>query len=451
MTDTTASSASHEQSSGAVPSPMDIDCDVAIVGGGMVGAALALALCQGDAVNRDSGRKLSIKVFEAFPVPDATAASKAAAEPLTPSYDARSTALSLGTRNLLERLGVWSTLAPVSTAINKIQVSDRGHFGATRIDAAKEKVPALGYVTENRSLGQALLTPLLQSDQGLGGAVVEFCSPAEVVAAQSVAGGSRIEYEQDGEVRFCTSKLLVIADGGRSGLREQLQIDTDHSPYQQCALIANVSLDRPHQNIAYERFTEEGPMALLPLTADDQGRARAALVWSVPLEQADELLRCPSSQFLQQLQQRFGYRAGRFVALGERHNYPLNLMLAREQVRTGIAVLGNAAHALHPIAGQGFNLALRGAMLLAQEVLAAHGQQRDIGSLDTLERFYSQLGWDQTKTIGFSDKVTGLFSNDRSDAIVARNLGLLGLELLPPLKHALADSAMGLDMPLARL
>ncbi|MEH6649673.1 MAG: 2-octaprenyl-6-methoxyphenyl hydroxylase [Motiliproteus sp.] len=434
------------------------DCDIAIVGGGMVGAALALALCQRDAVTSgctESDRKLSIKVFETFPVPDVaevTTASTAPVEPLTPSYDARSTALSLGTRHLLERLGVWSTLAPVSTAIDKIQVSDKGHFGATRIDAAKEKVPALGYVTENRSLGKALLTPLLQqSAQASGSATVEFCSPAEVVAAQSVSGGNRIEYEHDGEVRFCTSKLLVIADGGRSGLREQLQIDTDHSPYQQCALIANVSLDRPHQNIAYERFTEEGPMALLPLTDDSQGRARAALVWSVPLEQADELLRCEPSLFLQQLQQRFGYRAGRFVAIGERHSYPLNMMLAREQIRTGIAVLGNAAHALHPIAGQGFNLALRGAMLLAQEILAAHAQQRDIGSLDTLERFYSQLGWDQTKTIGFSDKVTGLFSNDRSDAIVARNLGLLGLELLPPLKHALAESAMGLDMPLARL
>ncbi len=425
-------------------------CDVAIVGGGMVGAALALALAngqRGDLRGAQPGRAdvkpLTIRVFEAFPLPSTDANASQAL--LSPSYDARSTALSLGSRHIFEQLGVWSALAPSACPIEKIQVSDRSHFGAVRLDAGKERVPALGYVVENRSLGHALLAPLQQQ------AVVDFCSPAEVVAAQSLQGGTRVEYEQDGEVRFCDAKLLVIADGGRSGLRQQLQIETDESSYQQCALIANLSLDRPHHNIAYERFTEEGPMALLPLTDDARGQARAALVWSVPLEQVDELLRADKTEFLRQLQQRFGYRAGRFVELGERHSYPLKLMLAREQVRSGIAVLGNAAHALHPIAGQGFNLALRGAMLLAQELLSAQAEQRDIGCIDTLQRFHWQVGWDQTKTIGFSDKVTELFSNGRTDAVVARNLGLLGLELVTPLKHLLAESAMGLDMPLPRL
>lgn len=433
----------------------EMDCDIAIVGGGMVGAALALALARGQnscgqgSCGQNEGRDtaasqpLRIRIFDAFPLPYADA--QATPAQLSPSYDARSTALSLGSRHICEQLGVWSALAPVVSPIKKIQISDRGHFGAARLDAAQEAVPALGYVAENRSLGQALIGPLRQQPQ------VAFYSPAEVVAAKSFEGGNRIEYEQDGEVHCCTARLLVIADGGRSGLREQLQIETDESSYQQCALIANLSLDRPHQHVAYERFTDQGPMALLPLTDDEQGRPRAALVWSVPLEQADELLHSDKQAFIQQLQQRFGFRAGRFIALGERHSYPLRLTLAREQIRSGIAVLGNAAHALHPVAGQGFNLALRGAMLLAQELLCAQAEQRELGSLDTLQRFRSQLGWDQTKTIGFSDKVTELFSNDRIDAVVARNLGLLGLELISPLKHALAESAMGLDMPLPRI
>ncbi|MEH6470684.1 MAG: 2-octaprenyl-6-methoxyphenyl hydroxylase [Halopseudomonas sp.] len=410
--------------------------DIAIVGGGMVGAALALALARGQT---DKQQPLKIVVFEAFPLP------QTCQEPLQPSYDARSTALSLGSRHLFERLGVWSTLAADACPIRKIQVSDRGHLGAARLDARKEKVPALGYVLENRSLGRALLQPLQHLDE------VTFCCPAEVVAAKAVAGGMRIEYEHEGEIHCCDSRLLVIADGGRSGLREQLQVDVVETPYQQCALIANLSLDRPHQHTAYERFTDQGPMALLPLTDDPQGRARSALVWSVPLEQADELLAVDDASFIRQLQQRFGYRAGRIIELGERHCYPLKLVQAREQVRTGLAVLGNAAHALHPVAGQGFNLALRGAMVLAQELLQAQTDQRDIGSLDTLQRFRSQLDWDQTKTIGFSDKITELFSNPHTPQVVARNLGLIGLELASPLKHAFAQSAMGLDMPLPKL
>ncbi len=433
--------------------------DIAIVGGGMVGAALALALIRGQAHALAQGpcEPLRIVVFEAFPLPPVDQ-PRQPGQPLPPSYDARSTALSLGSRHIFERLGVWPELASEACSIGKIQVSDRGHFGAVRLDADKERVPALGYVVENRNLGRVLLQPLQQPlqkplprSQQHGSASVAFCCPAEVVAAKSVAGGTRIEYEHDGEVHCCDSRLLVIADGGRSGLCGQLQIETDESSYQHCALIANLSLDRPHQHVAYERFTDEGPMALLPLTDDSQGRPRAALVWSVPLEQADELLRCDKAAFVQQLQQRFGYRAGRFVALGERHSYPLKRRLAREQVRSGLAVLGNAAHSLHPIAGQGFNLALRGAMVLAQELLQAQAEQRDIGSIETLLRFQSQLGWDQAKTIGFSDKVTGLFSNDHSAQVVARNLGLLGLELITPFKHLLAESAMGLDIPLPRL
>lgn len=411
-------------------------CDIAIVGGGMVGAALALALARGQAMQAEP---LRIVVFEAvaLPLDDHP--------PLQPSYDARSTAISLGSRHLFERIGVWSALAADACPIAKIQVSDRGHLGAARLDAAQEQVPALGYVLENRRLGQMLL----QSLQSY--AEVSFCCPAEVVAAEAIPGGMRVEYEYEGESHCCETGLLVIADGGRSGLCQQLQLDRVETPYQQCALIANLSLDRPHQQVAYERFTAEGPLALLPLTDDALGKPRSALVWSVPLAQADELLAIADAEFMQRLQEHFGYRAGRFVALGERRGYPLQRVLASEQVRTGLAVLGNAAHALHPVAGQGFNLALRGAMVLAQELLQAQSERRPVGSLDTLQRFQSQLRWDQTKTLMFSDQITKLFSSSQPAQVLARNAGLLGLELISPFKHAFAQSAMGLDMPLPRL
>ena len=414
-------------------------CDIAIVGGGMVGAALALTLAQGQSQN---AQPLSIRVFEAFALPQQAEA------PLQPSFDARSTALSLGTRHIFERLGVWDALAETCAPIDKIRVSDRGHFGSVRLDAATQRVPALGYVIENRVLGQVLLQQLQQTDNAR---VVTFSCPAEVVAAKAQGDGYRLEYESEGQSRCCDAELLVIADGGRSGLCEQLQIDRLESPYQQCAVIANVRLDRPHQGVAFERFTAQGPMALLPLTDDEQQQPRAALVWSVPLEQADELLKCDESTFVNRLQRQFGYRAGRILAVGQRHSYPLKLTQAREQVRRGVAVLGNAAHTLHPIAGQGFNLALRGAMVLAQELLGAQCDGRPLGGLDTLQTVVDQLQWDQIKTIGFSDRVTDLFSNDQTPQVVARNAGLVAMELLSPLKQLFADSAMGLDMPLPQL
>ncbi len=410
--------------------------DIAIVGGGMVGAALALALARGQAQQPEP---LRIVVFEAVALPLIDH------QPLQPSFDARSTALSLGSRHLLEGLGLWPVLADDACPISKIQVSDRGHLGATRLDAMQERVPALGYVLENRRLGQALLQALRQQVS------VRFCCPAEVSTAQAIPGGMRVEYQYQGESHYCDSRLLVIADGGRSGLCQQLQLDRQVTSYQQSALIANLALDRPHQQVAYERFTTEGPMALLPLTDDAQGRPRSALVWSVPLAHTEALLSIDAGEFLRRLQRRFGYRAGRFVALGERHDYPLQRVLACEQVRSGLVVLGNAAHALHPVAGQGFNLALRGALVLAQELLQAQVEQRAIGCLDTLLRFQSQLHWDQTKTLGFSDQITKLFSSPHAAPVLARNLGLLGLELVTPLKRAFAQSAMGLDMPLPRL
>ena len=408
--------------------------DVAIVGGGMVGASLALALAQAPLA-----QPLRIGLFEAFTLPQHPEAE------LPPSYDARATALAYGSRQLLEGLGVWGELAPWAAPIARIEVSDRGHFGATRLSARREGVPALGYVVENRRLGQALLARIATH------ARITLHCPAAVTAAQTCPGGMQLRYGDAGDqLHTAQAGLLVVADGGRSPLCQQLQLDQLERSYAQVALIANLTLDRPHYGVAYERFTAEGPMALLPLGADADGAARAALVWSVPLEEADAALRWSDAEFLRRLQQRFGYRAGCFLRVGERHNYPLKLARVREQSRRGLVVLGNAAHTLHPIAGQGFNLALRGALALADRLLSQRQQGGDLGDPALLAAFVEAQRWDQDQTIGFSDGVTRLFSNNQPLAMVARNLGLLGLDLLPPLKHAFARSAMGLDQPLPR-
>ncbi|MCW8887098.1 MAG: 2-octaprenyl-6-methoxyphenyl hydroxylase, partial [Motiliproteus sp.] len=381
---------------------MNSQYDIAIIGGGMVGASLAVSLLP---AARKHGLKLA--VIEAFVMPEPSS------KELQPSYDARSTALSYGTRKLLEQMGVWSSLAGQVSAIGRIKVSDRGHFGATRLDARDYAVPALGYVVENRSLGQALLEKLHQDGEG----VVDMICPAEVTEAKPLGKGMCLQAEVDGEQIEIEAGLVVMADGGRSTLREGLGIDYRQQDYGQFAVIANLTPDRPHDHVAYERFTAEGPMALLPLTDDGDGQARCALVWSVPETDIDEVLAWNDEQFIDRLHQQFGYRAGAFVAVGERHCYPLKLTRVQEQVRQGLVVLGNAAHTLHPIAGQGFNLALRGALTLSEVLLQALADKQPLGSMQALGRFQSQLSWDQEKTIGFSDQVTKLFSNNNSASV----------------------------------
>jgi 2-polyprenyl-6-methoxyphenol 4-hydroxylase len=406
--------------------------DIAIIGGGMVGASLALALAP---TLREQG--LSLAVFEAFPLPDAP-------DDYQPSFDARSTALSYGSRSIFEALGLWERLSEHLSSIEHIQVSDRGHFGAVRLHAAEERVPALGYVVENRWLGQVLLDALKARPE------IEFICPAEAVAAQFEPASMKVQLVHDDEFCEVSTALLVMADGGRSTLREKLGIDYQETDYGQCAVIANIGLDRPHGQIAYERFTDSGPMALLPLT-DDEGQPRMALVWTVPLEEADEVMAWEDTLFLEKLQERFGYRAGLFTRAGTRHVYPLSLMRVREQVRRGVVVLGNAAHSLHPVAGQGFNLSLRGSMALAEQLIAAQRQAKPLGGLETLEAFCTGQQWDQDKTIGFSDQVIRLFSNATPGAVILRNLGLLAIDINPTAKKLFGRSAMGLDVRLPNL
>ncbi|SEK56113.1 2-octaprenyl-6-methoxyphenol hydroxylase [Atopomonas hussainii] len=387
-----------------------------IVGGGMVGASLALAL-QNHA--REQGWELVL--VEAF----------APSGGFQPSYDARSTALSYGSRLIFERLGVWEALAERAEPIRSIHVSDRGRFGAARLQAEDERVPALGYVVENAWLGHCLLGAL-DTD------VVQWRCPAHVTQLQPGADGYTLQIEQDGDTSTLHADLLVLADGGRSGLREQLGIGVRQTPYGQTALIANLTPGEAHQGQAFERFTEQGPMALLPL-ADN----RCALVWTRPSDDAERLQQLSDNALLAELQDAFGYRLGGFTQIGARHIYPLALVEAEEQVRPHLVVLGNAAHSLHPIAGQGFNLSLRDTVALAASLLAS---TEPLGTLAPLSEFHARQQRDQWLTIGFSDRVTRLFSNSDPLLSLGRGLGLLGLDVVPVAKHWFARQAMGLGV-----
>jgi len=384
---------------------------LAIIGGGLVGASLALALQDGA-----RARGWRIHLIEPF-------------EPgheYQPSYDARSTALSYGTRLIYQRLGLWEYIAERAEPILRIHVSERGSFGAARLDCTREGVEALGYVVENAWIGHCLWQAL--DDQ----VVIRHC-PAEVERLEPGATGYRLSFT-DGQQLECD--LTVLADGGRSGLREQLGIQVSRRPYGQTALIANITPGKPHGGLAFERFTEDGPMALLPLQDD-----RCALVWTRSQVDAARLAQAHEAVFLGELQEAFGYRLGALQQVGARHLYPLTLIEAEEQVRSGLVVLGNAAHSLHPIAGQGYNLSLRDVEALSVALLRSDAA---LGDLAMLQEYARRQRFDQRVTVGFSDQVTRLFGDSGRLVAAGRNLGLLGLDLMPAAKRWFARQAMGL-------
>jgi 2-octaprenyl-6-methoxyphenol hydroxylase len=406
----------------------DFDYDVIIAGGGMVGASLALQLsCQSDSA-------LNILVVESFPLPVATNAAPV----FRPSFDARSSALSYGSRLILEKLGVWPALSNQLSMINRIHVSERGSFGSATLEGADIGWPELGYVIENAWLGNVLLSALRLRKN------IKFCSPANVRSISPRQNGVDVCIDVKDDQQLLRAQLVVVADGADSGLRKQLGIEARVQDYRQTALIANVCFSQPHQGCAYERFTDQGPMALLPLTDSEQRQARSALVWTLADEQATHLSECDEAEFLATLQQRFGHRQGEFIRVGDRFSYPLKLVESEEQVRSGIVVMGNAAHSLHPVAGQGFNLALRDCARLSEVLVSAYRQQQYLGDLLLLQNYRERQRFDQGKTVMFSDRVTALFSNRQLAVSLLRNIGLLGLDITPALKQQFIVHAAGL-------
>lgn len=394
------------------------DTDILIAGGGMVGAALAVAL---------NATGLRVTVVEAVP-PRANA---------QPSFDDRSTALAFTSRRILEALDVWPSIATAANPIERVHVSQQRRLGVTRLAAAEENLPALGYVVPNRVLGEALMGALEHASH------VEFLAPARISAAQHEDDRISAVLESANAGRQITSRLLIVADGARSPLREQLGIGARQWDYGQTAIVANIETELPHGNTAYERFTPEGPMALLPLDAK-----RMALVLVERSDVAGDVMALDDAAFLARVQRRFGERLGSLSRAGARAAYPLALVTAERQVASRAVILGNAAHSLHPIAGQGFNLSLRDVAVLA-EVIAANAN--DPGVADALDAYARWRRQDQRKVVAFTDLLNRLFGIPFGLAAHARGLGLLGMDLFPGARREFSRHAMGRAGRLPRL
>ncbi|MDH5710256.1 MAG: 2-octaprenyl-6-methoxyphenyl hydroxylase [Gammaproteobacteria bacterium] len=392
-------------------------CDVLIIGGGLAGASLTCAL---------EGSGLSIEIIEAFPLNTDT----------QPCYDDRTVALSYGSRIIFEAMGLWRDMAGRIEPIKTIHISDRGHLGVTRLRHHEEGVEALGYVAENRVLGEVLYQRLKANPE-----VLLHC-PAEVQDLQQQEDSVLLRYSENGEQHELTADLVIVADGVTSKTREMLQIGISRQDYRQSAVITNVTPGQPHQNVAYERFTDTGPLAFLPLTEN-----RCSVVWTVPSEQAAELAALDDEVFLEKLQQRFGFRLGCLKKVGKRHVYPLALVEATQVVRGRVVIMGNAAHAIHPVAGQGFNLALRDIALLAELLVSASFEHLD----ETLATYEQMREQDARRVYRFTDALVKIFSNDFAPLAHARAAGLLATDLIPFVKHRLARQSMGLSGRLSRL
>ncbi|MDN3637434.1 FAD-dependent monooxygenase [Simiduia curdlanivorans] len=391
------------------------DFDIAIVGAGMVGITAALLLAK-------RLPSLSIALFDQY-------ALAPRPEPFQPSFDQRATALAAGSLEALAELNLSQQLQAVSGKINRVQVSDKGHWSGTGFSAEKLALEQLGLVVPNAALGQCLMTQLAQS-------TIARIAPIGVERVAAIAGGYRLA---SSEQTFAT-RLLILADGASDTLKKQLGIASSRTEYLQSAVIANLRCEKHHQGVAYERFTADGPMAMLPL-ADPQVMA---LVWTLKA-QDQHLADLPDAEFLVQAQRRFGDRLGNFVALSKRDVYPLALVEAQEQVRAHLVLLGNAAHFLHPVAGQGFNLSVRDTVALV-ETIEQSVQQNGLdalGQLSDLLDYQAKRGTDQWLTTQYSHQLVNWFSSDHWLHFIPRQSAMMLLNNLPLAKQWLANQSMG--------
>ncbi len=400
--------------------------DIIIAGGGMAGATASLALAQ---------RGLKIALVE--PVEPSMDAS--------PSFDQRAVALSAASISIYKTLGIWPSIQPLACPITDIHVSDQGHLGFTRLKASDYGIDALGQVIPLDQTGPILWRVIRQTDN-----IKLFC-PSNIVEIDSIAcqqnnGQINVQISDQPNQQTLTGQLLIAADGTFSSTAKMAGINIRRDSYNQHAVIANISTELAHNNRAFERFTKQGPLALLPLT-----RNRMSLVWCQNDKNACSTMIDSDIDFIEKLQTAFGYRLGQIIKVGERNQYPLALHLPEQTFNGRVLLLGNSAHTLHPIAGQGFNLGLRDIAALFDQVQQAQIRGEDIGSQPFLQSYQAQRQSDWKQAIVATDSLIRIFSNDFLPLVIARNKALCLLDKIPLAKQKLAMAAMGFSGESAQL
>jgi 2-octaprenyl-6-methoxyphenol hydroxylase len=392
---------------------MSIEYDIVIAGGGMVGASLACALANTD---------LRIALIEAIPQN---------AE-YQPSYDERGLALSLSSQRIFQALGLWQQVKANANPIKRVHVSDRGHFGKVRMDAASMGLEAFGHVVIARELGAVLMAKLMQL------ANVDILCPVQVTRVEQQPDNIILSLSSKQSIQTLSCKLLVVADGTHSGIRDQLDIKTEFTDYQQTAIVTNVTPQLTHDDTAFERFTESGPLALLPLKQN-----RCVVVFTVPTEESEHYLQIDNDDFLQQIEKRFGRRLGRLSKLSTRRSYPILQILAQQQVQGRAVLLGNSAHTIHPNGAQGFNLCLRDVAGLAEHLGHRQSTVNDPGDKHLLNAYLLSRLEDQNRVSRFSHSMTRWFYNTQIIRAAARNTAMTLVDLFPPVKTNLMRRGMG--------
>lgn len=388
------------------------EVDVAIVGGGLVGASLALALAP---------TGLRVALIEGVS-PDAHS---------QPSFDDRTTAIGNGTRQSFESLGLWSSIAPHAAAIRRIHVSDAGRYGFARLSADEHGIEAFGYVVTNRVLGAAMRARLSEL-RGLELRMPARCTDVRI-------GAEQVELLTEPGDTLLRARLVVAADGANSRVRAAAGIAADTEDYQQVAVVAHVSAARAADGTAYERFTPTGPFAVLPLASGHYG-----VVWTLAPAEAERVLGLDDAAYLAALQQAFGWRLGRLLSVGRRQAYPLALTRAQSLTGPRTVLIGNAAQALHPVAGQGFNLGLRDTVTLAEVLAQQSGEaRRDAGAPALLAQFADRRARDRGGVTRLTDGLVKLFGDERPGVGLMRDLGLLLFDLSPSAKQALSRLSWG--------
>ena len=397
--------------------------EVIIVGGGMVGLSLALMLAK---------QNIAVKLLEAIKYPNYDDENLA---PYHSSFDARNSALSRRTVQIYQELGLWRALQEHATPILEVNITEQGSFGKARLKAEQEKVESFGQVIENAWLGRVLLTEVQKQP------LIELIDGVQVTQLTQDADMAYIDASRGEEQLSLQAKLVIAADGRDSFCRKALGIGASEHDYDQVAIVTTVQTSKPHNHVGFERFSSLGPLALLPLP----GEYRRSVVWPVKKGTEGEWLGDENDQhFLDALQETYGDRAGKFQKTGKRFSFPLSQVLAEKQAVGRVVLMGNAAHTIHPVAGQGFNLCMRDAHVLVRYLTEQIAQNADLGDAVMLQAYEASRLTDQQRVIKFCDSVVRGFSNSNPILKFIRNTGLVAFDTIPGIKPLVANYAMGL-------